>query len=126
VEVYPSAVQQAESSYQHLPLHCGCRTAADPSIVKALLETECTQPKKRTSRDVSATRLVVTTPAALFLIDWGTPGNDSTGYVGRRSKRVVAVACGDRVGCSVHVLRQVYTAYLAAIALRVLQGSLSK
>jgi hypothetical protein len=48
--------------------------------------------------DVSATRLVATTPAALFLIEWGIPRNDSTGYGWCRSKSVVAIACGDQCG----------------------------
>merc|ERR1712205_78826 len=34
----PDSVQEKESSYQRLPLHCACRKNANPKVVKMLLE----------------------------------------------------------------------------------------
>jgi hypothetical protein len=130
VEVYPSAVQMAESSYQRLPLHCACRTAADPLVVKALLEAERTQLKQRTSWSCLQPDLLQRLPLHYALSNGAHPETirlllqanpQAAAGVDRRGWTPLHVATS--MGCSVDVLQQVYTAYPAAIALRTLQGS---
>lgn len=40
IYAYPKAVQEKESSYQRLPLHCACRKNANPRVVQMLLEAD--------------------------------------------------------------------------------------
>lgn len=40
IYAYPKGVQQKESSYQRLPLHCACRKNANPKVIQLLLEAD--------------------------------------------------------------------------------------
>ena len=40
ISAYPKGVQQKESSYQRLPLHCACRKNANPKVIQLLLQAD--------------------------------------------------------------------------------------
>lgn len=40
LRVYPDAIYCTETAFDRIPLHCACRTNADPEIIRAILQAE--------------------------------------------------------------------------------------
>lgn len=148
VQIYPQAIHCRESSYQRLPLHCACRTAADPAIIRVLLQAE---QQLGTCEVSSSSSLSLSSPQhhqqhqpqqclqadllqrvplhyalsngahaeTIQLLLQAAP--QAAASVDRRGWTPLHVATS--VGCSVAVLRMVLEAHPAAIDRRTLQGS---
>ena len=134
LQTYPAAVQETESSYQRLPLHCACRTAADPLVVRLLLQADwdfagrqqdspvtpaCLQPdvlgRLPLHYALSNGAHPETIRALLQAAPQSAQGVDARGWT------PLHVACS--TGCSLTILQQLYAAYPPAICMSTVQGS---
>ena len=137
---YPAAIQQAESSYQRLPLHCACRTAADPVMIQCLLRADQDYIRQKNTAEKDHGMVLVSSclqpdalgrlplhyalsngadPAVVEMLLQAAPaaaqGVDTRGWMPLH----VAVS----MGASLSVVQQIYQAYPTAIVMRTLQGS---
>jgi hypothetical protein len=122
VQAYPAALQQVESSYQRLPLHCACRKHANPAVIHLLTETA---PEACLAAD-SLGRLPLhyalsngADPAVVTILMNCRP--DAARGLDQRGWTPLHVACS--MGASVDVVKLIVQAYPEATLIKTKKGS---
>ena len=122
VQAYPDGLQQVESSYQRLPLHCACRKHANPAVIQLLCEAA---PQACLAADALG-RLPLhyalsngADPAVVQLLM--THGPEAARGLDQRGWTPLHVACS--MGASVPVVESILKAYPEATLIKTRKGS---
>lgn len=122
IYAYPKGVQQKESSYQRLPLHCACRKNANPKVIQLLLEADSEAALVADSLGRLPLHYALSNGAndevITLLLKYhanSARGCDNRGWT------PLHVACG--MGASTHVVSMILNSYPEACILKTRKGS---
>jgi hypothetical protein len=138
LQAYPAAVQAVESSYRRLPLHCACRTTADPALIQMLLMADADYISVENSSAVKQQLVSACLqpdelgrlPLHYALSNGAVPetiehllGAGAAAAQGEDGRGWTPLHVAASVGCSLAVMQQIYSAYPPAVLQRTILGS---